>query len=61
MTGEGEKSGYGFEYVPGKYIYRGMFKGGKRNGYGIIRILNKKIKGDDENNHKEVFYEGNWE
>lgn len=42
LTGEGEKSGYGFEYVPGKYVYQGIFQGGKRNGFGCIKILNKK-------------------
>ena len=49
LTGEGEKSGFGIEYFPGKYIYKGDFKEGKRSGKGIIKILNKE---------KEVLYEG---
>lgn len=26
VTGEGEKSGEGFEYVPDKFVYQGQFK-----------------------------------
>lgn len=42
VTGEGEKSGLGLEYLPGKYIYKGEFVEGKRHGRGAIKILNKE-------------------
>lgn len=32
-------------------MYQGLFKEGKRNGFGKIKILNKE---------KDVIYEGNW-
>lgn len=41
LNGEGEKSGKGLEYVPGHYLYKGNFKSGKRNGFGILKLLNK--------------------
>ena len=49
MMGEGEKSGEGFEYLPGKYYYRGNFVDGKRNGFGTMKVINKE---------KYVVYEG---
>ena len=52
LMGEGQKSGWGFEYLPGKYYYRGQFFEGKRKGFGTMKILNKE---------KPVIYEGEWD
>lgn len=55
LTGEGEKAGQGYQFVPGKFAYQGEFREGKRNGYGKIKILNK-----DTEKPKFTIYEGNW-
>jgi len=49
--GEGEKIGWGYDYVPGKYVYSGSFSENKRSGYGIMKLLTKE---------KDIIYEGNW-
>ena len=36
---EGKKNGYGFEYIPNKYIYLGQFKNGLKYGKGTIKIF----------------------
>ena len=45
---EGEKTGQGFEYLPGKHAYKGQFLGGKKNGTGITKLQNGNI------------YDGQW-
>lgn len=50
-TGEGEKTGWGYELIPGKYLYSGEFKENKRHGYGVIKFLNKE---------RDIIYEGEW-
>ena len=46
--GEGEKTGEGLEYIPGKHTYKGQFLGGKKNGNGIVKLNNGNL------------YEGQW-
>lgn len=36
---EGQKTGFGLEYVPEKYFYLGEFKEGMKNGKGSIKML----------------------
>jgi hypothetical protein len=38
-SGEGEKTGWGFEFSPKKFMYSGNFKENKRDGYGIVKFL----------------------
>ena len=47
-TGEGEKTGEGLEYMPGKHVYKGQFLGGKKSGNGIVKLYNENA------------YEGQW-
>jgi hypothetical protein len=49
--GEGEKSGWGYDYSPGKFVYSGHFKYNKRDGYGIMKFLTSD---------NDAIYEGNW-
>lgn len=43
-NGEGEKSGDGVEYLEGKFIYKGQFHQGKRNGFGVLKTYNSSKK-----------------
>lgn len=45
---EGEKTGEGLEYLPGKHLYKGQFLAGKKNGNGILKTQNGNI------------YDGQW-
>lgn len=40
MNGEGEKTGEGVEWQPGKFIYKGQFRDGKRSGAGVLKVYN---------------------
>lgn len=44
MNGEGEKSGEGIEFQEGKFVYKGQFGEGKRNGFGILKVYNSSMK-----------------
>jgi radial spoke head protein 1 len=44
MNGEGEKYGEGIEYQANKFVYRGQFREGKRNGTGVLKIYNSAQK-----------------
>ena len=39
VSTEGQKTGLGFEYIPGKYCYLGGFKEGVKWGNGSIKIF----------------------
>ena len=51
-SGDGQKSGWGYDFCPSKYAYNGQFQGNKRNGYGMIKFLTKD---------RDTLYEGWWE
>ena len=44
LNGEGEKYGDGIEFQPNKYLYKGQFKEGKRNGFGILKVYTQSKK-----------------
>ena len=50
-SGEGEKNGWGYEFIPGKHVFSGEFKENRRHGFGVIKFLNKEI---------DIIYEGFW-
>lgn len=56
---EGAKHGKGFEYLPGKHVYRGDFIDGKKHGKGVLKIfslrerMNLSLEGG-------VVYDGEW-
>ncbi len=54
LPSEGEKNGFGFEYIPNKYYYLGNFKNGMRNGKGSIKIINEK----NPNSNEFTVYDG---
>lgn len=75
MNGEGEKSGEGVEYQDGKFIYKGQFSEGKRNGFGILKVYNSSgkatiyigqfVEGNKHGEGKQIdesglIYEGEW-
>jgi len=53
---ESQKNGFGFEYVPNKYIYLGYFKDGMRHGKGTIKIFSTKTDKPDD----FMAYDGDW-
>ena len=53
---EGQKTGFGFEYIPDKYFYLGEFKDGVKHGKGSIKLLEKGA----EASANCMAYEGQW-
>jgi hypothetical protein len=56
LPAESQKNGFGFEYVPNKYIYLGYFKEGMRHGKGTIQIFANSPKASEE----FMGYDGEW-
>jgi hypothetical protein len=48
LSNEGVKNGFGFEYVPQKYYYKGEFKDGKRHGKGVMKVILYNANKNDE-------------
>ena len=51
---ESQKNGFGFEFVPNKYVYLGEFKDGMRHGKGTIKML------ADSSSDTFMGYDGEW-
>jgi hypothetical protein len=54
---EGQKQGFGFEYIPEKYCYLGEFKDGVKHGQGSIQLTSSNADAPE----LTMCYEGAWE